>query len=158
MKTVYQIICIALIAALAGLGTNLFREDSILVFCRGKAASGAATPEYDPLQISLVQAQELYLEDRAVFIDARPESAYRTCHITGALNVPWQQAEEECFMICQKIPVDKTIITYCDGPSCELSDFMASFLLDLGYMNARSLHNGLSRWREAGLPTTSFKG
>jgi 3-mercaptopyruvate sulfurtransferase SseA len=46
-----------------------------------------------------------------------------------------------------------TIITYCDGESCELSHELALFLKEMGFANVRVLVNGWTVWQQAGLPT-----
>jgi rhodanese-related sulfurtransferase len=158
MRIVYQIIGIAIVAAIAAFGSNTLRRDGILVYCPADIQSRADAAEKDPLAISLERAITLYKKNQAVFIDARPESLYRECHIKGAVNLPWDRAEEQCFAVFQRIPLNKPIITYCDGEACQLGTFLASFLRDLGYENARALHNGLTRWRKHGLPATASEG
>lgn len=158
MKVIYQMTAILGLALIAGFGFNAVRSDGILVYCQWNTESRADAATTHPLRISLTKAARLYKKDKAVFIDARPVSAYKSGHIKGALNLPWAKAEEVCFKILKGIPMDKHIVTYCDGKSCELSDFLASFLNDLGYKNAKSLHNGWSRWQETGLPKAYPEG
>lgn len=152
MKTIYQIIAIAGLAIIAGFGANALRSDGIFVYCQKNIESRADTSSDNPLRISLARAESLYKENKAVFIDARPASEYQSGHIKGAINLPWAKAEEMCFEVLQNIPMDKPIVTYCDGETCELSDFLASFLNDLGYTNAKALHDGWGRWQENELP------
>jgi 3-mercaptopyruvate sulfurtransferase SseA len=45
-----------------------------------------------------------------------------------------------------------TLITYCDGESCDLSHELALFLKEMGFENVRVLVNGWSVWQQAGLP------
>ncbi|MFP4226642.1 MAG: rhodanese-like domain-containing protein [Desulfobacterales bacterium] len=158
MKIISQIAVIICIAAITGFGVNAVRESGIMVYCQWELESQADAATSDPMRISLEKAAALYEEDAAVFIDARPESAYQSGHIKDALNLPWARAEEMCFEIFQDIPMDKPVITYCDGEACELSDFLAEFLKELGYTKARSLHNGWSRWQEKGLPQAYPEG
>ena len=158
MKIIYQIAAIVGIAVIAGFGINAVRDNGIMVYCHWELESQADAATADPLKIPLEKAARLYKQDNAVFIDARPESAYQSGHIKGALNLPWARAEEMCFEIVQDIPMDRPIVTYCDGEACELSDFLASFLKDLGYKNAKSLHNGWQRWQEKGLPQAYPEG
>ena len=152
MKIISQVTIIIGLSVIAGLIVNFVRSDGILVYCQWHSESQADAATSDPLRISLENAAALYKKDKAVFIDARPASEYEAGHIKGALNLPWSEAEEMCFEIFQKIPMDEPIVTYCDGPACELSDFLAEFLQDIGYKNAKSLHNGWGRWQENGLP------
>jgi len=158
MKSIYQIFLIALISATLGFGTNTIRSAQLPVWPPGDIETRTNSGENNPLRISLKEAERLYKDNAALFIDARPESAYQSGHIKGAVNLPWQKAEEQWFEVIQNTPLDKPIITYCDGKSCELSDFMAAFLQDLGYTNAKALHDGWGRWQEKGLPQAYPEG
>ena len=154
MKIIFQIAIIIGISAILGFSVNCVRSDGILIYCQWHAESQADAATSDPLRISFEKAADLYKKNEAVFIDARPASEYESGHIKGAINIPWGNAEEMCFKIFQKIPLEKPIVTYCDGPACELSDFLAEFLQDIGYKNAKALHDGWGRWLENGLPQT----
>ena len=158
MKIIYQIAAIIGVAAIIGFGVNSIRDDGIMLYCQWPIESQADAATTNPMRVSLEKAVKLYKQQNAVFIDARPETAYQTGHIKGALSLPWARAEEMCFKILQDIPMDRPIVTYCDGEACELSDFLASFLKDLGYKNAKSLHNGWQRWQEKGLPQAYPEG
>lgn len=158
MKIISQIAAIICIALITGFGVNALRDNGIRAYCQWNIESQADAATTDPLRIPLEKAAKLHEQDEAVFIDARPESAYQSGHIKGALNLPWARAEEMCFEILPDIPMDKPIVTYCDGEACELSDFLAEFLKDLGYTNAKSLHNGWRRWQEKDLPQAYPEG
>jgi len=158
MRILYQIIGIFVLVGIAGLGSNALRSEPLLVWGSPRPESEASASEINPLRISLERASELYQTEQAIFIDARPEAAYRAGHIKGAINLPWQRAEEEFFRVLEQIPRDRPIVTYCDGKACELSDHLAGFFQDLGYTRARALHNGLSRWQNKGLPLADAKG
>ncbi|MFW5901676.1 MAG: rhodanese-like domain-containing protein [Thermodesulfobacteriota bacterium] len=158
MRTLYQIIGIFILVGIAGFGSNMMRSEPLLVRGSPHLEAEASASEINTLRISLEQARELYNADQAIFIDARPEPAYRTGHIKDAINLPWQRAEEECFRVLEQIPMDRPIVTYCDGKTCDLSEHLARFFQDLGYTKARSLHNGLSRWQKKGLPLADAKG
>ncbi|MEJ2658258.1 MAG: rhodanese-like domain-containing protein, partial [Desulfobacterales bacterium] len=54
--------------------------------------------------------------------------------------------------VTKNIPADATIITYCDGETCELSHHLANFLIDAGFNNVRILVNGWTKWKNADLP------
>jgi rhodanese-related sulfurtransferase len=103
--------------------------------------------------ISIEEARALFLTNGAVFIDARPEEAYRLGHIKGALNLPPDSPDETLSSITAQIPPDFFIITYCDGEDCPLSKEAALQLSAHGFPNVEVLANGWSVWHEAGLPT-----
>ncbi|MFO7840380.1 MAG: rhodanese-like domain-containing protein [Desulfosalsimonadaceae bacterium] len=152
MKTLYQIFAILLIAAVAGFGSNALRSEQLPLYSREGMQSRADAAELPPFRISLERAIELYKQEKAVFVDARPKAAYNSGHIKGAISLPWQKAEEQFPKLLESVPMEKPVVTYCDGEACELSDMLAGFLEELGYKKAWSLHNGWSRWREKGMP------
>ncbi len=152
MKTLYQILGILLVAAVAGFGSNALRSGQLPVCSSAGMQSRADAAELPPHRISLEQAIALYRKDKAVFVDARPKTAYNSGHIKDALSLPWAKAEEQIPKLFESVPMETPVVTYCDGEACELSDMLAEFLKELGYTKARSLHNGWSRWRENGMP------
>jgi 3-mercaptopyruvate sulfurtransferase SseA len=53
------------------------------------------------------------------------------------------------------IPLDSTIVTYCDGEACGPSHELAVALLGKGYPDVHVLLNGWTVWRQAGPPTSN---
>ena len=152
MKALWQIFAIFFIAGFLGLGYNQLRSDSLPMVCTW-SNDPRGNPEFiDMSTISIDEAARLFKNNNAFFLDARPADAYKKGHIKGALNVPWQNVEEQCFEIIDNIPTDKMIITYCDGVTCHLCDFLADFLKELGYDHARALVNGWTIWNQHNLP------
>jgi rhodanese-related sulfurtransferase len=76
-------------------------------------------------------------------------------HIAGALNLPWEDFEAHFQQVMADVPPDALIITYCDGESCALSKDLALALQGKGYPHVRVLPNGLSLWKDEGLPLES---
>jgi len=152
MKVLWQIPIILIISACIALGYNQIRANKIPLFCPwSENFSGNTFSEYVST-VSVDEAAVLFSSNNAVFIDARPESIYDEGHIQGALCLPWHLAEEKCFDIIENIPLEKDIITYCDGPSCDLCDKLAVFLCDLGFEHVRALVNGWTAWKQNSLP------
>ena len=154
MKALWQIPAIFLIAVFLGLGYNQLQSNSLpLVYVLKDAAPPPGNQQVDNVAIiSIDEASALFKADKALFLDARPADIYDKGHILGALNLPWQHVEERCFEVIDHIPTDKIIITYCDGPTCHLSDFLADFLKELGFENVRALVNGWAVWNQNNLP------
>jgi rhodanese-related sulfurtransferase len=151
MKTLWQIPAIALIAVILALTYNQLQTNSLPLVCDLKQPPGNEKPDNISI-ISIDKAAALFKTDNAFFLDARPADMYAKGHIKGALNLPWKNVEEQCFEVIDKIPPGKTIITYCDGPTCHLCDFLADFLKELGFDNVRALANGWSVWNQNNLP------
>jgi rhodanese-related sulfurtransferase len=109
-------------------------------------------PSGERLDISLLEAEKLFLRQAAIFIDARPDDDYEKGHIKGARSLPLHEVDQRLMTVTQDISTDTPIITYCDGESCELSHDVANFLVDMGFSNVRILINGWTKWKEADLP------
>ena len=60
-------------------------------------------------RISLEDAKKAYDKGGALFIDTRAESAYKTEHIKGAINIPVETIENRY----KDVPKDKKVIAYC---------------------------------------------
>ncbi|PIP38099.1 MAG: rhodanese [Desulfobacterales bacterium CG23_combo_of_CG06-09_8_20_14_all_51_8] len=151
-NALWQIPAIFLISAGIAFGFNQVRGKTLPLFCPwSQGVSHTASSENVSI-ISVDEAAALFYADQTVFIDARPESFYNQGHIRGAFSLPFQEAEEKCFEIMEKISPDKHIITYCDGATCDLCDKLAVFLCDLGCENVSALINGWTVWNQYNLP------
>ena len=104
------------------------------------------------LDLSFENAKKLFMEKSAVFIDARSMDAYVKGHIPGARSLPWHDIDRRFIEVTEDIPSDTLIITYCDGPTCDLSCDLALFLLDMGFNNVRVLPDGWEEWIKDHLP------
>ena len=82
-------------------------------------------------------------------IDLRDEAHYEHNHISGAINVPYDDKFTET---AQKILHDKevTVVLYADfedKPECPIA---VSKLTELGYTDVNCFNEGLHGWMEAG--------
>jgi rhodanese-related sulfurtransferase len=102
--------------------------------------------------ISIEHAQQLFYEGQALFADARPAMAYEEGRIQGALNLDPGLFEEWASHLLDNHPLDKPIITYCEGPRCNLSHDLAERLVWLGYEKVYYLIDGWGQWKAHGLP------
>ena len=64
----------------------------------------------DVPRISLEDAKKAFDAGTAVFVDSRPEPAYKDEHIAGAINIPNGANAHEKF---SSLPKGKKIIVYC---------------------------------------------
>jgi rhodanese-related sulfurtransferase len=147
IHALWQIPMILLIAIAIGLGFNQFRSNRLPLVCKWGEQQAQ-----DQSVISITEAARLFQENKAVFLDARPVEFYDKGHIQGALSLPWQKVDEQCMEVIDKIPPDCTIITYCDGPACDLSHMLANFMKDMGFEDVRALVNGWTLWNQKKLP------
>jgi rhodanese-related sulfurtransferase len=154
LQTMWQSVAILIIAVLIGLSANSFRHARLpLVADWSLRAQLSSAPEGDSLLIAFEEAEVLFLDQGAIFIDARPVEAFRMGHIEGARNLPWEDFELRFSEVMSDLPLDSIIITYCDGASCNLSKELASALLAKGYDRVRVLLDGWRLWQQFNLPT-----
>lgn len=110
-------------------------------------------PELGPGDlVGLEEAEQLWLEGNAVFLDARQPQDYAAGHIANAHNLPVDRLAEFYPDVAGWLTPEGQIIVYCDGEDCELSHRLMTQLRELGYRHVRVLHNGWTVWRRAGLP------
>ncbi len=152
-KVFYQVPSLVLLAALIALGVNQIRSDGIPLVGDWSAEARFVDEAGDSLTISLDEARKRFAAGAALFLDARSPDDYARGHIGGALNLPWQGADRHFMEIADRLSGDKTIITYCDGETCDLSHELALFLKEMGFADVQVLVNGWTVWLQAGLPT-----
>lgn len=144
-----------LFAVIAGLLVNYYRSDGLALIVTADPDVSNEEGAEGSLLIPLEEARLLFIEKRAVFLDARPPKHYEKGHLAGARNLPLEAVETRAFEILTDVPQDATLITYCDGKNCVLAKRLAATLREMGFQNIRVLANGWSRWVKKGLPTES---
>jgi rhodanese-related sulfurtransferase len=150
-----QVLLLMAMAGLLALTVNHWREAPLPLIGDWSATALRTGGDDNNLSISLEEARQLFEQKAARFLDARPQSQYENGHISGALSLPMQNATDAFTEIAGQLENTGTLITYCDGESCELSHDLAIFLKDLGFTDVRVLVNGWTVWQEAGLPDTT---
>jgi rhodanese-related sulfurtransferase len=152
LQSVWQCGAMFTLAVFLGFSINQFRDSRLPLFEDWSMEARLMSPSGERLDISLVEAKKLFLQEAAIFIDARPDDDYEKGHIRSARRLPWHEVDQRFMGVTKDISVDTPIITYCDGETCELSHNLANFLLDLGFTNVRILVNGWTKWQNADLP------
>jgi len=99
-------------------------------------------------RISKEEAQKLYKEGKAVFVDVRTEHTYSVGHIKGALSIPGSQLA----MRITEIPPKKKIITYCACHAEETAGLAVAILKAHGIKDAAALKGGWLEWRDSHYP------
>ncbi len=145
-----QVPLLIALSLLFALAVNHWLETPLPLLGDWSVTARLADKEGNNLEIPLNEARQLFEQQGAIFLDARTHSQYEVGHIRGALSMPWQDVENAFVNIVAKLDDDSSIITYCDGESCELSHDLAMFLKDMGFADVRVLVNGWTVWRDAG--------
>ena len=155
-KGFIQAVAVIIAASAIGFFVNYFRDDGLNINKNWSVKARMTTDSGENLIIPLKQAEKIFAENKAVFIDARSQEDYSRSHIKGALSLPMHEIDEKFMDISQKLPRDKLIVTYCDGETCSLSHDLAEFLLSAGFNRVKVLINGLSVWKKADMPLESM--
>jgi rhodanese-related sulfurtransferase len=87
--------------------------------------------------------------DDFVLVDALGPDHYRSSHLPGAINLPYEFVDE-----AESVLPDKgaELVIYCMNPDCSASSEEARELLEMGYANVRHYAGGKQDWMRAGLP------
>ena len=110
----------------------------------------------EPQAIKLEQAFALYKKN-ILFIDARDESDYLAGHITGAINIPFEDLDNYKEKI-EQIPKDKPVVVYCAGSECDLSVLLGDILFERGYKQVYVFFGGWVEWQGAKYPIAHPSG
>jgi rhodanese-related sulfurtransferase len=85
-------------------------------------------------------------------IDARSRVEYEDQHIDGAQLIPARSVTDN---LPKLVPnKDRTLVFYCNGPTCTKSQKAARSALALGYTDVREYNDGLPAWVQAGQRTS----
>jgi rhodanese-related sulfurtransferase len=82
-----------------------------------------------------------------IVIDVRPQEEYEAGHLPFARSMPVAELEERLGELSRR----QTIVAYCRGPFCMLSDEALKLLRARGFKASKIL-DGVSEWQAAGLP------
>lgn len=152
LQAIWQFAAIFALAVFLGFSINQFRDSRLPLFGDWSMEARLITPSGIRLNLSLVEAKNLFMQKKSIFIDARPKDDYEKGHIRGARSLPWHEVDQRFMEVTKNISLDTPIITYCDGETCDLSHELANFLIELGFKNVKVLVNGWTKWQNDDLP------
>jgi rhodanese-related sulfurtransferase len=147
-----QVTAILLIASLVALSVNHLRPGGIPLVADWSHEAQLKLDSGDSPAIALDEAEALFLARSALFLDARSPDLFAEGHIQGAVNLPWDEFEQQFAPVMVSVSQETPLVAYCDGESCGLSRDLAIALLENGYTHVRVLVNGWTLWQERGLP------
>ncbi len=148
-----QALCLLALAALLAAAVNAWRPEGLPWRKDWTAAKMAAFAALGTVDVP--QAYDLWHRGEALFVDARSPEGFASGHIPGAVSVPFDPTQLENEERLKALPMDRTLVIYCDGPGCALSHELAEMLQFLGYKHVLALPQGIAGWREAGYPMES---
>jgi len=100
--------------------------------------------------INATSFQERYMADpdRYIFIDVRPEAAYRALHAKGSISMPLHTLYDARHTLPKS---GKEIVLICSGGRA--SGVGYSYLEHFGFFNLARIEGGIEQWILEGLPT-----
>ncbi len=110
----------------------------------------------EPQAIKLEQAFALYNKN-VLFIDARDESDYLVGHVTGSINIPFEDLDNYKQEL-EQIPKDKPVVVYCAGTECDLSVLLGDILYEKGFKQVYVFFGGWVEWQDAKYPIAHPSG
>jgi rhodanese-related sulfurtransferase len=159
MKTIKEIVVLLAASIIAAFAVNYFSPAGIALIGQWDTAKGVITASekndivLNDLEIGdVTSAKKLYDSKRFVFVDARSQDDYDEGHIRGAVSFPVWQFDKKIEAFLKQYPLEKPIITYCSGRTCEDSHKLAQLLLQFGYTEIGVFIDGFPGWEAEGHP------
>jgi rhodanese-related sulfurtransferase len=81
---------------------------------------------------------------KILLLDVRSDEEYRTGHIPGAKNVPFNEVGD--WLRNQSLPPKTDIVVYCETGS--RSGTVQQLLIDKGFTSVRHLEGDMKAWRD----------
>lgn len=157
-------VAIILVATVIGVAHNAIRSNPIQLIQRAPEApladrSGDGEGDTDtavsPGAVALDEMKQLYDEGMTVILDARGPGEYAEGHIPGAVNIPYDELAQYLETLQSEAPMDLSVVCYCRGLACDLSDHLATELRMMGYADVKVYKGGWDGWTEAGHPVVT---
>jgi len=161
--TLRQAIILLVLAAVLGLGVNIFSPNKIPLVGKYRTLSSGEGPIVppsaaagDPPFIDINQAQMEYDLGAAKFVDARDPEEFECGTIPGSVNIPFEYLPEDNLALyidsaLGGVSKDKELIVFCSGEECDLSLYLSRNLRSFGYTNVLIFFGGAREWEKFGL-------
>jgi rhodanese-related sulfurtransferase len=150
-KLCYQIVLIVVLSFALGLVLNF---SLVRKHLRGEFERGFISEEEYPniTFITLAEAEDLFLQGAAVFIDSRTVEKFRSGRILGAVNIPFEGELDTNSIDSLSYPEEQILVIYCDGSDCQSSVQLAKDLHERGFLSLKVFFGGWEEWLREGLP------
>ena len=154
---IWQVLAILGLSCLIGIGANF---SLVQKYLKGEfQRSFLSQDKYSGVTfISLAEAEQLFAQKAATFIDARSQEEYVSGHILGALNLPLNEMKKGVAGDQLQALAVRSLVVYCQGGDCESSVALAKILYESGFKNIKVFQGGWAEWKQAGLPVAKGNG
>lgn len=87
---------------------------------------------------------------KLVVINVLEPDYYQDCHMTGSINIPFEEFEERMKTLHKK----DSYVLYCSNYSCTAAPFAAQMLTQAGFEDVALFPGGIVEWYQKGYPCT----
>lgn len=151
-----EAVLILVVSCMVAVAFNWLRPAGIPLF--GFSSAQAVNDQQTKIpEITLAEAHGLYLQNKAIFVDARDPFSFEEGHVKGAINIYPDEINLHIIRLKKMVFPGAVVITYCDGPHCPLSKDTARGLKMQGVADVRVLVDGWGLWSNAGYPVAKGK-
>ena len=102
--------------------------------------------------VDITQAKQIFDSGNVLFVDARTRDDYDDGHLPGAVSLPIGQFDALIDAFLDQHDIEKPIVAYCSGRTCEDSHILAQLLMDFGYSDVKVFIDGYPGWESEGYP------
>jgi len=159
MKTLKEISIITGISVILAFILNYFSPNGIALVGQWDVSQGVVSAVakndvvMDELEIGdITHAKALYDTGQVLFVDARSAEDFFNGHVKGAVSLPVGQYDDQIDGFLQLYDLDRPIVTYCSGRTCQDSHRLARLLMERGYLNISVMIDGFPAWEAEGYP------
>jgi rhodanese-related sulfurtransferase len=117
-----------------------------LLYMQFSKSPSGAEPTKLPLEISVLDAYEKYVDKTAFFLDVRTQEEWNEFHAPDATLIPLDELPSRL----DELPRDRQIVVVCR--SGNRSQQGRDILLNAGFTQVTSMAGGVKDWRAAKLP------
>jgi len=89
-------------------------------------------------------------DSKLVVINVLDAANHEDCHMTGSINIPFENLEDQMKSLNKK---DRYVL-YCSNYACSAAPFAANMMKEAGFENVRFFHGGIADWYQKELPCT----
>ena len=153
---------IIILSALLGFMRYLFLDDYKLFNSDNDTSTQPVQAELrnylndinNPESVDISIAKSIYDEKLGIFIDAREFVDFNEGHITGAINFPYESdLGHNKELLDSLFYADKTLIIYCSGEGCSLSEDLSNDLYENhNFYSIVYFEEGYPIWKEFNYP------
>jgi len=113
----------------------------LMMLLVGVMSGCAQSPASAGVDVSVEEAQRLWLNKEAIIIDVRTPGEYRDGHIPGVVNIPLDELEKRM----NEVPKDKKVVLICRTGNRSAQG--TQLLRSKGLQNVFNSTGGMSTWK-----------